>query len=649
MSEEVPLHVLESKYADDTDDSEDEEATGQHTAAQAEALGRIELALAAATDVAASTDPASRYDAVAATHAEPEEYGEEDDYYEGEYSDEDVTAALEWADFRDGVMERGGAGANFGSASAAQHGPNAGGGSKARSANALQPRSNGMQRLEAHFNTGRGNGPRLAADNPLDALGGSKASTAVSNEVKRESNKAVSGQRAAGKDKADRATVEQAIDPRTRMVLFKMLNRGLFSEINGCVSTGKEANVYHAARAGPGGAEMAIKIYKTSILVFKDRDRYVSGDYRFRNGYCKSNPRKMVQMWAEKEMRNLSRLRAAGIKAPAPIELRLHVLVMEFIGEDGVAAPRLRDARIPPDRMRSVYTEMLLIVRTLYQTCKLVHADLSEYNILYDKGELYIIDVSQAVDLDHPKALDFLREDCKHINDYFRRQDIATLTVRELFDFAVDGSINESNLDDALARLMEIAASRPIGSQADEDKVADNVFAQAFIPRCLDEVSTFERDQARMKAAGGGEVEGIYYQAITGMRGDLSGARSGPRLLEVGVADAAGAAAAAGSSGAGDAAAAPAAGADGAEAAPSGAAGEASSSGSDDDDSDDNDSDDGSWSDGEEGPNREEVRAARKANKKAVKEANKARRKTKTPKHVKKGKIAKGKGSKTKK
>jgi hypothetical protein len=36
------------------------------------------------------------------------------------------------------------------------------------------------------------------------------------------------------------------------------------------------------------------------------------------------------------------------------------------------------------------------------------------------QGELYIIDVSQAVDLDHPKALDFLREDCKHVNDYFR-------------------------------------------------------------------------------------------------------------------------------------------------------------------------------------------------------------------------------------
>ena len=75
----------------------------------------------------------------------------------------------------------------------------------------------------------------------------------------------------------------------------------------------------------------------------------------------------------------------AGINAPMPVELRLHVLVMEFIGDDGVAAPRLRDACLPPERLRSVYTEMVVIMRTLYQTCRLVHADLSEYNILYYK------------------------------------------------------------------------------------------------------------------------------------------------------------------------------------------------------------------------------------------------------------------------
>lgn len=40
------------------------------------------------------------------------------------------------------------------------------------------------------------------------------------------------------KDKQDRATAELVMDPRTRMILFKLLNRGMITEINGCISTG---------------------------------------------------------------------------------------------------------------------------------------------------------------------------------------------------------------------------------------------------------------------------------------------------------------------------------------------------------------------------------------------------------------------------
>lgn len=84
------------------------------------------------------------------------------------------------------------------------------------------------------------------------------------------------------KDKHDRATVEQVMDPRTRMILFKLLNRGTIVEINGCISTGKEANVYHATGDKDGFIrDYAIKIYKTSILVFKDRDKYVTGEFRY--------------------------------------------------------------------------------------------------------------------------------------------------------------------------------------------------------------------------------------------------------------------------------------------------------------------------------------------------------------------------------
>lgn len=65
-------------------------------------------------------------------------------------------------------------------------------------------------------------------------------------------------QRGKTRDKADRATTEQVMDPRTRMILFKLLSHQVFSEINGCVSTGKEANVYHAVTNC--GSERAVKV-----------------------------------------------------------------------------------------------------------------------------------------------------------------------------------------------------------------------------------------------------------------------------------------------------------------------------------------------------------------------------------------------------
>jgi serine/threonine-protein kinase RIO1 len=43
-------------------------------------------------------------------------------------------------------------------------------------------------------------------------------------------------------DKSDRATCENVLDPRTRLILFKLLNQNIISEVNGCVSTGKEGN-----------------------------------------------------------------------------------------------------------------------------------------------------------------------------------------------------------------------------------------------------------------------------------------------------------------------------------------------------------------------------------------------------------------------
>lgn len=51
-------------------------------------------------------------------------------------------------------------------------------------------------------------------------------------------------------EKKDQSTQEHVLDPKTRLMLFKMVDSGKLAEVNGCLSTGKEAAVYHAEGGG---------------------------------------------------------------------------------------------------------------------------------------------------------------------------------------------------------------------------------------------------------------------------------------------------------------------------------------------------------------------------------------------------------------
>ncbi|KAK0553717.1 Serine/threonine-protein kinase rio1 [Tilletia horrida] len=479
------------------------------------------------------------------------------------------------------------------------------------------------------------------------------------------------------KDKADRATIQQVLDPRTMVILFKMLQRNLIEQVNGCVSTGKEANVYHASvplpelQAPPASSAIstsvygtpltaeqvqlqkerahktgyALKIYKTSILVFKDRDRYVSGEFRFRHGYSRHNPRKMVRLWAEKEARNLKRLVSAGLRAPKLVDIRDHVLVMEFLGtEDGWASPRLKDAKETIEgeaeaksgpsgieaRWEELYLELVSDMRVMYHKCRLVHADLSEYNILYHEGHLWIIDVSQSVEHDHPRSFDFLRADIQHVNDFFAKQGgVKVFGLRALFEYITrEEEItleevrkqSEEGDDEAIDPALgpgpasDNAGTAPQQSQREKN---DAVFAQAYIPRTLDEVYDPERDVEILRRPGGAKE--LLYASVTGMdqvskrtkQGDaLGAARTDSATIEEDEED------------------------DG--------------SGSDDDsdegsEGDDDDEDDKEGSEKVKVPrgHRHEDKDAKKERKKEAKEAARERRKTKMPKKEKKARMKK--------
>ena len=180
------------------------------------------------------------------------------------------------------------------------------------------------------------------------------------------------------------------------------------------------------------------------------------------------------------------------------------------------ASPRLKDAepQIPLSSYPDLYQELLLAVRKMYQECKLVHADLSEYNILYHDSHLYIIDVSQSVEQDHPHAFDFLRNDVKNAEEYFGRRGAATLGLRRCFEFVTREKFEaegEAGLSDpeVLKKWLETPLSdvpatgvngeRTTGLDAQQE---DSVFLNSYIPRTLNEVYDPERDLEAVKRGG---------------------------------------------------------------------------------------------------------------------------------------------------
>ncbi|KAH6643609.1 RIO1 family-domain-containing protein [Boeremia exigua] len=345
------------------------------------------------------------------------------------------------------------------------------------------------------------------------------------------------GGSARDKDKADRATTEQVLDRRTQMILLQLINRDTFSELHGVISTGKEANVYHAIKESAEDGEqthLAVKVYKTSILVFKDRAKYVEGEFRFRQGYSKSNNRAMVKLWADKERRNLARIHEAGIPSPEPVALRTHVLVMGMVGDrKGKPAPRLKDVRFDgltseeeDAKWTDLYVEMLAYMRILYHTCRLVHADLSEYNVLFHQGRQWMIDVSQAVEHDHPRSLEFLRMDVKNVSDFYRSRNVEVLSERKAFAF-ITGEVGEKDvkaIETISTKAREVMKREP---QTEEEKKReeenDDVFRNQYIPQTLEQVYDIERDAALVNA---GEASSLPYQDLLASK-VTTGAKSG--------------------------------------------------------------------------------------------------------------------------
>jgi len=216
----------------------------------------------------------------------------------------------------------------------------------------------------------------------------------------------------------DRKTMDEVFDKSTLLGLEKLISNKIIDILDFPISTGKEGNVFKGIT--PDKKSVVVKIYRTSTSTFKHISNYIIGDPRFQSIH--KNRRDMVFQWTKKEFKNLERLREAKVRAPKPITKINNILVMEYIGDSKRAAPMLRDVKL--EDPETIFSTLIDFISKMYKKAKLVHGDLSAYNILMYKDQPYIIDLGQGVLIEHPQAHEFLKRDIHNIIQFFKKYNI---------------------------------------------------------------------------------------------------------------------------------------------------------------------------------------------------------------------------------
>ena len=207
---------------------------------------------------------------------------------------------------------------------------------------------------------------------------------------------------------------EGVFDEFTLRTLENLKRRQYFDELGGPIKTGKEGDVYFVKK---DSGLRAVKIYRLTSANFKKISEYISRDYRFAN--IKGSLRKVILRWAQKEYRNLILCHKANMNVPFVYKQFNNVILMDYI-----AGPMLKDIQLENPRQfwELVFEQMKL----MKDEAKLIHGDLSEFNILVKDNVPYFIDMGQAISISNEDDLvqfyDLFERDVKNVVHYFNKR-----------------------------------------------------------------------------------------------------------------------------------------------------------------------------------------------------------------------------------
>lgn len=230
------------------------------------------------------------------------------------------------------------------------------------------------------------------------------------------------------------------VDPKAKVILNKMIEKGLFDKIDVVLFKGREFTILRATKK-IFTSQYDIKMKTYAVKVFQTRQLTIDWSYDATKHeyvpsemYRNTTKTNLAQSKAEKEMIYYQRLKMAGIPCPDVIALKQHVLVLSMVG-DNSGAPMLRHAQMHRLKTEIPYEQVMQYMKILYKQCNLIHGNLTDKNILWFDSSCYLINLSRALEPHERNAYHFLFNDCKNI---CKVSNISTLkSIEVVYNFAI--------------------------------------------------------------------------------------------------------------------------------------------------------------------------------------------------------------------
>jgi RIO kinase 1 len=209
--------------------------------------------------------------------------------------------------------------------------------------------------------------------------------------------------------------------------LNEIAGQQLISDVLRKVKAGKEASVY-LCRSGANieNRLVAAKVYRPRSL------RNLKNDVIYRTGRTDLGEdgavlHREADVNAIRKRTNYGEeLRAAGADVPQPYAMLKNSILMEFIGDEGGAAPILNGIRLERAEARRLFDRVVQNLDLLLANQR-IHGDLSAYNILYWDGDITLIDFPQVVHTElNPSAWVIFLRDVTRMCQYFASQGVRT-------------------------------------------------------------------------------------------------------------------------------------------------------------------------------------------------------------------------------